>query len=666
MNRIQEKLLHWAMGVSLGMGLLVLLNHLQIPYYLYYPRTTQTMLISTSYDYYLFLISTISVPWTFALSWKRFSTPVSIGTLSVWVVSTVLAILNQPVAVPILYAVVICTAALNVLRSEVRRIAFAEILPSGLSILVLVEWSSLIYWISVALNPQTRVGGLSQQLEANLTFSLYPLGIPIMLLLLFSWVWVPIIPRLLPRFRSHLLVRYQPSPQKPGLRTIVAALDLFAIVSIIVFFYPYLAGQTWVVGEDSFWKYIDPLNGLIGLTPPQAFNISASHGVYVVFLYLIQSATGISSVSIVKYAPLVLAFCTATAVLFAALRGGWSFQLAILTSVSTLLWMPTILGIYVAIQANWVALLVWMVFLAIYFANSEAKIATYIILALVSLLILLVHPWTWGVFATTLLLTALLSRQSTWSKHCVRTLVAALILALPVGVAAYSLSPSLRYDFLNTIQLYIGGPVNPISLLSFGDALTNMFVNLGPILSPTILLLSLVGAYALSRRRGIIANYLIAWIAAWCIGSILVAPSGFNPANPGLGETGLWRMLYVSPLPFLLALGMEKCLSITKQPMSPQNSKSILFRVVPPLSMAPFVAVGAGLFVIWDPDVRLLLVAAALIMALLFVVTLPKYRTLDAFIMSFLVLLLFNAAFRSLFPLVLDPHNIFSSLGTTR
>jgi len=193
-----------------------------------------------------------------------------------------------------------------------------------------------------------------------------------------------------------------------------------------------------------------------------------------------------------------------------------------------------------------------------------------------------------------------------------------------------------------------------------------MFVNLGPILSPTILLLSLVGAYALSRRRGIIANYLIAWIAAWCIGSILVAPSGFNPANPGLGETGLWRMLYVSPLPFLLALGMEKCLSITKQPMSPQNSKSILFRVVPPLSMAPFVAVGAGLFVIWDPDVRLLLVAAALIMALLFVVTLPKYRTLDAFIMSFLVLLLFNAAFRSLFPLVLDPHNIFSSLGTTR
>jgi hypothetical protein len=665
MGSVQVKLLHWLTGISLGIGLLVLLNQLQIPFYLYYPRTTQTMLISETYDYYLFLISTISLPWTFAVSWKRFSTPVSMGTIAVWAVSIALAILNQPAAVPILYAATICAAALNVLRSEGRRVAITEILPSTFAIFVLVEWSSLFYWVSAALNPQARVGTLSGQLEANLTFFLYPLAIPIMLLLLFSWVWVPLIQRLL-RFRSPLLVRYQPSPQKPSHRTIVAALDLFAIVSIIVFFYTYLAGQAWVVGEDTYWRYIQPLNSLVGLTPTQAFNISASHGVYVLFLYLIQLTTGVSSVSIVKYAPLILAFGTASAVFFAALRGGWSFQLAMLTSISTLLWMPTILGIYVAIQANWVALLVWMVFLAIYFANSEPKIMTYIILSILSLIILLVHPWTWGVFVTTLLFTAIISRQSIWSRHCVQTLAASLILALPVGIAAYVFSPSLRSDFTDTIQLYVSAPVNPVSLLTFGDALTNMFATLGATLSPIILLISVVGAYALSRRRGITSNYLIAWIAAWCVGSILVAPSGFNPSNPGLGESGLWRMLYVSPLPFLLALGMEKCLSITKQPITPESSKSFLFRVVPSLSMAPFVAAGAGLFVFWDPNVRLLLVVAALIMALFLVVSLQKYRGLDVLIVSVLALLLFNVAFRSLFPLVLDPHNIFSSVGTSR
>lgn len=138
-----------------------------------------------------------------------------------------------------------------------------------------------------------------------------------------------------------------------------------------------------------------------------------------------------------------------------------------------------------------------------------------------------------------------------------------------------------------------------------------------------------------------------------------MAPSGLNPTNPGLSETGLWRMLYVSPLPFLLALGMEKCISISKQPIIPKSAKSVLSRVVPLLSMAPFVATGAGLFLFWDPNVRSILVAAALIIALLLVVTLPKYRTLDTLIVSVLVLLLFNAVFRSLFPLVLDPHTIF-------
>jgi hypothetical protein len=657
---------NWVTGISLAIGLLVVLNQLQIPYYLYYPRTTQTILISPSYDYYLFLVSSISVPFTFALYRKRISVPVSVGTLAVWAVSSVLAIINEPFAAAILYVTVICAATLGVFRSDARRHALREILPSAFTLFVLVEWSSICYWVDAAVNPHSGFGILSQELEANLTFFLYPLAIPLLLLLLFSWLWTPLIPRL-SRPKAHLIIRYRSSPRKPDRRMIVAALDLCAIIAIIVFFYPYLAGQTWIVGQDTYWRYIDPVNSLVGLSPSQALNTSAGHGVYLVFLYLIQSAAGVSVASIVKYAPLPLTFGTASAVLFATRRGGWSFQPAILTSICTLLWLPTTIGIYVDIQANWLAFFFWMLFIAVYFAaNNGAKKMTYFILAVLSLMILLIHPWTWGVFATTLLFTAITSRKSNWYQHSIRTLAAALVLAIPLGTAAYALSPSLRFDLTNTIQLYVSSPINPASLLTFGDALTNMFVNLGPILSPAILLLSLVGAYALSRRRDITANYLIAWIAAWCVGSILVAPSGLNPTNPGLSETGLWRMLFVSPLPFLLALGMEKFLSITKQPVSPQNSKSILFRVVPLLSTAPFVAAGAGLFVIWDPNVRLLLVAAALIMALLLVVSLPKYRTLDALIISFLVLLLFNVAFRSLFPLVLDPHNIFSSLGSTR
>jgi hypothetical protein len=659
------KLLHWLTGISLGIGLLVLLNQLQVPYYLYYPRTTQTMLISYSYDYYIFLISTITVPLTFAFSWRKFSTPASMGLISVWVAAFALAILNQAVAISILYAVVICASALGVLGSDGRRVAVTEILPSALVVFVLVEWSSLFYFVAAALNPHGGVNMLPAKLEADLTFSLYPLAIPIMLLLLFSWLWVPLIQRL-SRRRGPLLVRYKPPPLKPDLRTIVAALDLFAIVAVIVFFYPYLAGQTWVVGQDSHWNYIDPVNGFSGLTPSQAFNMPALHGVYVVFLYLIQLASGLTPVSIVKYAPLPLSFFTAVAVFFATQRAAWNLQLSILTSISTLLWLPTTLGIYVAIQANWLALLVWMIFLAVYFSGTERAITTYLILAVLSLIILLLHPWTWGVFVTTLLFTAIISRRNAWAKHCARALAASLTLALPVGIAAFAFSPSLRYDFLGTIQLYSSGPVNPTSLLNFGGALMNLFANLGPVLSPTILLISLLGAYTLCRRRDITASYMLAWMAASCVGSILIAPSGFTPTNPGFSETGIWRVLYDSPLPFLLALGLEKCISISKRPISPSNSENIRSRVIPLLSMAPFVVTSAGLFMFWDSNVRLLLVCAALVLALLFMVMLPNYRPLDVLIVSLLALLLFNAAFRTLFPLVLDPHSIFVPPGTTR
>ena len=655
-----ERYANWATGIGLGIGLFVVLNQLQIPYYLFYSRTTQTILISSSYDYYLFLVSTISVPWTFTLYRKQISVPVSLGTLAVWAISLILAIFNEPFAATILYVTVICSATLGVFRSGARRRALGEILPSAVALFALVEWSSICYWFDAAVNTHSGLGMLSQQLEANLTFFLYPLAIPLLLLLLFSWVWIPLIPRL-SKAKAHLIIRYRPSPQKPDRRMIIAALDLCAIIAIIVFFYPYLAGQTWVVGQDTYWRYIDPVNTLAGLTPSQAFNTSASHGVYVAFLYLIQSATGVSVTSIVKYAPLALAFGTASAVLFATLRGGWSFQSAILTSICTLLWVPSTIGIYVDIQANWLALFFWMVFLAVYFANHEAKAVTYIILAVLSLIIFLVHPWTWGVFATTLLFTAIISRGSTWAKHAIRTFAAALLLAVPFGAAAYSVSPSFSSDLTSAIQLYVSGLVNPASLLTFGDALTNMFYNLGPVLSPSLLLLCLVGAHVLVRRRDFTANYLIAWTGAWCVGSILIAPMGINPTNPGLNETGLWRVLYISPLPFLLALGMGKCVSILKPLISTVSPTGIFSQVVPIASMLPFLALGAALFSFSDANVRLLLVAAALIAALVIVVGFRNYRCLELLIVSVVVMVLFNAAFRTLFPLVLDPHNIFSS-----
>jgi len=665
MTEIQTKIIRWLMGVSLGIGLLVLLNQFQIPYYLYYPRTTQTVLVSDSYDLYIFLITSASVPLTLAFLSRKISISAKLGLAAVWALSLALTITGQPAALAVfsLYVCVVCAAALNLFSGHLDKSALAEILPSTLVIFLLVEFSALFYWPTAALNPLGRVGVQSEQLEANLTFALYPLAILMLLLLLFSWLWIPLVQRL-PRPRKHIVVRYEPTANKWSWRPIVASLDLFAIISIIIFFYPYLAGQGWVVGVDSHLRYLDPLNSMLSLPPSQAFSASYMHGAYLLALYLIERATNIGSFTLVKYAPLIFAIATASAVFFATLKGGWNLELSLITSVCVLLWLPTTLGIYAGLQANWVALLSWMLFLITYFAKREWTIWHYIVPGLLSAVIFVVHPWTWGVFIATLLLTTLIAWRSSLRKRCLHGLLAALIIPVPVGIASYSLLPSLGSDLGNTIQLYSLTVLNPSSLLTFGGAMIELFYNWGSFLSPAILLLSLVGAYSLSRRRGLVANYMLAWIVAWCVGTILIAPVGYNPVNVGLSETQLWRTLYVSPLPFLLGLGVGKGVEFSKFLEAGFRSETASARVLQLFTFVPYAALGAGLFVFWDTATRFLIITFALILLLILTIRLPRYHSVSALVGVFLVLLILNAAFRSLFPLLLDPHNLFSATGT--
>ena len=161
MEHATTRILHSLFGVSLAMGLLVLLNQLQIPYYLYYPRTTQTVLISESYDLYLFLISSLCVPVGLALVSRKISKSGLVGILVIWAASFVLTILREPVAVPTLLVTVACAAALTVSKADLRQSSIMEIISSTLVILLLIESSTVFYWIGAALNPQGRVGILS-------------------------------------------------------------------------------------------------------------------------------------------------------------------------------------------------------------------------------------------------------------------------------------------------------------------------------------------------------------------------------------------------------------------------------------------------------------------------------------------------------------------------
>src|SRR5208282_3182445 len=262
----RESFLRWLTGISLGIGILVLLNQFRIPFYVYYPRTTDTVLISDSYDLYFFLITSACVPGTLAFYSTKLSKSGMIGITMIWLTGLLLTIGQQPYAIPTLYVTVMYTAVLNVSKTKLRKSAAAEILLCTLAIFVLIEYSTLYYWIGSALNPQTQIGGVAEELELNLTFSLFPFALLTMLLLLFSWLWIPITTRYL---RRRWIFQNQPHIHEElrNRRSFAVSLDLFLIVAILLFFYTYLAGQTWIVGVDSYINYLNPLNDLAGLTP---------------------------------------------------------------------------------------------------------------------------------------------------------------------------------------------------------------------------------------------------------------------------------------------------------------------------------------------------------------------------------------------------------------
>src|SRR5208282_1615985 len=177
-----------------------------------------------------------------------------------------------------------------------------------------------------------------------------------------------------------------------------------------------------------------------------------------------------------------------------------------------------------------------------------------------------------------------------------------------------------------------------------------------------LLLICLVGAYSLSSRKGMAKNYLLGWTVIWCVGSFLVAPLGFLPMNPAASETLLWRIMYASPLPFLLAMGLEKCVALSKK-LDLLKGTVPVSRQQPILISVLFVVFSATLFVFQDALVRAAIILVTVAIVLLLSIRFPQYQAVRILVVSFLILVIVNSAYRSLYPLLLNPHNLFGSFG---
>lgn len=668
MNRSGE-VLGFLNGLSLAFGLLVLLNRLQIIFFLYYPSTTSTVLISAPLDQYTFLLSSLCVPASL-LALRRHRSGIrteAFVSLAFWFLGLILLPINLSYSIPIIWFSIMILAVARLDRPtllEGRGNNLIHTIMGAATVIALIECASIYYWVTAAMSPLSFYGASSQDLETALTYSPYPVAPVLLLVVMFSWVWGPLLPR-----ATRALRRSKKGPpvqdtvlERSGnlsRRLFTASFCFFATLAVLLFLFLYGAGQTWIVGVDSIWRYLTPLKSLSGKSASQAIwdSLKLGHGVYVAVLYLIQRATGLSAFVIVKFAPLLFAFLTPS-FLFLALRRNVPYSLALLSALCAILWFPTTLGMWGGIQDNWAAYALWMLFLVPYL-NGVAKfrIANFIAQSLLSLAIVILHPWSSGVFLATVVLSSLLSlRRRVGLRRSLTDILSVAWLTLPVGLLAYAYIPGIQGDLSNALSLYSSSLVQPGTVLNtFAGAWLEMFKQWSSFLSPALIIITLIGALALTEIEGGTKRYMLAWIAVWCLGSFLAAPLDYYPTKPAISETLLWRMLFLSPLPLLLALGVKKCVDFSSRLKGlPQN---LTAWTRPAVFSATICATSLLLFVTTSPALRLISFLTAALAVLLLTPSPQAGSSVRVLLLIVLGLITANAAFRSLFPLLLNPHN---------
>lgn len=668
------------------------LNALELSFFYYFPRRIQLTIIDARIDV---LVWALSLTWVSILAvwrWKDMRRRAAQAVVAVLTIALIAALLLNPpdvllskTIVYVVFAVATANFAFLARRSEPVLEGFTNMLVSrtliySLTILAVIEISSGIHYVVGSFDRVTLLGKVDANIELQFSYLSYGLLPWLYVAFLLSWAWIPLVRRLGLRgrvFRSNSeTAAAWPArmlAESSGRSRLSALLDprLFVTLAVVVFigYYPYFQNPPWLVGTDAYWRYYDPLlrmnaQGLVGGFV-QA--LKERHPLPLALLYAGQLIFRTTALEVVRIAPLLLVAVLVLATWwFLARKKKVEFGLiVVLFSVFS---VTTTVGVFSSILANWMALVVWMLYFAYTASRCDEKIRVLdaIVLLSMSTLILFIHPWTWGLFAVSVLLFAfmMLFREKRRALSVAAVSVSVIVIdALLALVSLILLGGSQGWRVADALELYTTVFRDPASLLVFWDALTRLTQVWAAFFSPLSLAVSILGVFYLYsadltawRRR-----LILAWICASAIGSLMVAPIGYNPLEPE-SESQIWRLLFLTPfqltMPFGIALVMEfpRMLQTASESRQSLQSASVLIRGIFLSSLFVVALLLAWTPIQWRPGLILIALPAMTGISL----AQPRGKEnqlLRDVVLLLLVLVAFNYAARALAQLLFDPHN---------
>jgi hypothetical protein len=680
LDPLLSRLLAYALGTHFFFGAISVVNAVEVTYFYYFPRQIRIIIVDPQIDLLVWALSVVILSVLLVWDSRRRSTlalHVGLGSLAI-ALALLLLFLPQSGLAYLVFAVASLDFFCQLLLREPSFGEHSNLLFLRTAIILLayfavVEIGSGVHFVVKSFDAQTPVGQFEAGIEQQLSYATYGLIPWLYLGFLLSWLWIPLVRKLVTRGRREPIPppvsakANEPRRTVPPRERLAGMLNPIAILALAVAFfmgyYAYFQNPPWLVGTDAYWRYYNPLSlmnskGIVGGVL-QA--LKERHPVPLAIMYVVQLVFRTNAFEVVRATPsfLVAALALSTWWFVARRRSMWFGVLVFLLSVFS---VTTSVGLFASILANWMALIVWVVFYGYccFRVDSRLRLVDVFVLLILSTLILFLHPWTWGVFAVSVLLAGLVTlvadrrRGLRVAGSLISVIVADAALAL---LSLTLLAGSEGWRVANSIDLYTRSIRNPTSLLVFWSALTRLVEVWSPFFSSLCLAVSIVGVFALldGKLSPIRKRLVLSWIVVAAVGSVLVSPIGFFTS----GESQLWRMFFLTPFWLAMPFGVEYLARLPYRLRIPSfTGDAGVIGDFGWLWLASLFMIGVVLA--WMPLTRgaiFLLIVPLVTVFLLYKAGTRERWFLSSVVLLIIVLVAFNSTARALTQLLLSPHN---------
>lgn len=445
------------------------------------------------------------------------------------------------------------------------------------------SWTLNMFDYESPLTPTPR--WIFPRVDLQLFNVLYPSTSWLLLLFLYSWIWIPALKHtlsrvtLLKRLSLRIARNTVSHTQNAGSKTMLSnkhvalGLILSLTAAALIAYYPYAHTPTSsLVGSDSL-DYYNLLREMAQKGPLTAFQKDRPFAA--LLMYLIQHTSGSSPDAVVRIMPAILAVCLGLAVFWLVKVGTKNLREALMSSLFSSFSFQTTVGLFSYFIANWLAIIESLVLLAFLLQSLEKRSWKHLsVSAFIGMTVLLTHPYTWDALMAILafyLMWTFLGRKPDRKSEV--TLVAFLLASNLAFYGFYSLAPfgkGVSSAERTTLQ-NVASSISVSNLLNLQSNLNSMvqaWVG-GLFGNPLLILLAIAGVLSMFNFTKKFNRMMLLWIIVPSLALLAVSPDPYY-----------YRLTYLIPIQIQAAAGLQWALNRLEHLKALSKPGSLLLRVV--------------------------------------------------------------------------------------